>query len=538
MLRTSILAATAFAVLAATGTAAEGDRVRGAGFVPNPLVDSKVDEPLRNAENVFDVYRVIVDWLDVAYPNDGEAGQLVQGLSAFVGKWEDSEDTSTVPENGKVRTIEMPMGIDQMMGILRAEAPGAGGPMSAELKDNAKAQLFTAALLPFLQMRGITYRVRPMIERSYFLHTMAVNTLRGNRHELKYNAGKNAMAIFEFFTYPMAQKGRTKVQFHTVAEVQEWIETQLIPTYDVAIPIAEKALKTMGNGSFESTTLTNFLVGPNPFPQPDVEGADRTFGPTEVKGVIASMYLTRATLRSVCAYNLDDMGKAGDEINDKLFKRYLKEKVSFGKKPRIGTPSHERYAAIQSYGKLFTLRNGSHGPAILADLRAAHKLSEASLGQYFGGMASGSDPLVPARWFTSSKDFQTKVAPQIRAVLAGPATLTDYVGGGTVDVDVPGFLSSLPQDLKGFFPSTFDKTTPFRVFKFSSGKLIYSNYDYGNPKGWNQGAAADTWQKLFPNIGDETDDEGNWIAPMRAYRDLSRTYLGGLLAPAIGQVMN
>lgn len=538
MLRSSILAVAALAILTANGTAAEGDRVRGAGYVPNQLVDTKVDEPLRNAKNVFDVYRVIVDWLDVAYPDEGEAGQLVRGLSKFVSEYEGTPDTDRNANDGKVRTIEMPMGIDQMMGILRAEAPGVNGPLSAEVKDNAKAQLFSAALLPFLQMRGVTYRIRPMVERSYFLHTMAVNSLRGNRHELKYNAGKNAMAIFEFLTYPMAQKGRTKVQFHTIAEVQEWIESQLIPTYDVAIPMAENALKALGGSKFESTTLSNFLVGPNPFPQPDVEGADRTFGANEVKGVIASMYLTRATLRSACAYNLDDMGKAGDEINDKLFKRYLKEKVSFGKKPRVGTPSHERYAAIQSYKSLFTLRNASHGPAILADLRAAHKLSETSLASYFGGMSAGSDPLVPARWFTANKDFQSKLAPQIRAVLAGPATLTDYVGGGTVDIDVPGFLQALPQDLKGFFPTEFDSTTPFRQFKFSSGKLIYSNYDYGNPTGWNKGAAGDTWQKLFPNVSDEMGEDGGWIGPMRVYRDLARTYLGGLLAPAIGQVMN
>ena len=119
--------------------------------------------------------------------------------------------------------------------------------------------------------------------------------------------------------------------------------------------------------------------------------------------------------------------------------------------------------------------------------------------------------------------------------MSGKASISDYIGGSTVDIDIPGFLSNLPGDLKAFFPSQFDKTSPHRVFRFSSGKLIYSNYDFGNPTGWsNEGA----WKSIFPNISSKRDENGNWIGPMTIYRDVSRTYLGGILGPIIGSVMN
>lgn len=535
------LAATLAIVLAPCSRlqAAETDRRGGPGLVENPLVDQMVDEPLRKAENVFDVYRVIVDWLDLAYPEEGEAHKSIRAFSALVKKYEDSDDAAAKPdEKGRVRTIEMPMSIDQLLGVLRAEAPGIKGDFPAKVKGNPKAQVITSVLLPFLHMRGITYRVRPLIERSFWLHTAAINALRANRHELALNAPKNAMAIFEFLTYPMAQKGRSSIQFNTFSEVQDWVESQLIPTYDVAIPMAERALANMGDAKFESVTLTNFLLAPNPFPDTSVEQGNLTYGAAEVRSLVASLYATRAALRGLCAYNLDDYGKATDEITSYLFGRYLKEKVPFGKKPRVGSPSNVRYEAFEKFGSLFTLRNGSHGPAILQDLRKAWDHYETSMQQYFAARPD-EDRLVRLRWVQASrKEFLTKVAPQVRAVLAGPASITDYIGGETVDIDLPGFLSNLPQDLKGFYPASFDASTPYRAFEFSSGKLIYANYDFGNPTGWKQGAAQDTWGKLFPRIGDAQGPGGEWIAPAHVYRAVSRTYVGGILGPLLGNAIN
>jgi hypothetical protein len=505
----------------------------------NPLVDQMVDEPLRKAENVFDVYRVIVDWLGVTYPEGGEASQAIRAFSALVKKYEGADDSAAKPdEKGRVRTIEMPMSIDQLLGVLRAEAPGLKGDFPAKVKDNPKAQVLTSVLLPFLHMRGITYRIRPLVERSFWLHTAAINALRANRHELSLNAPKNAMAIFEFLTYPMAQKGRSSIQFDTFSQLQEWVEGNLIPTYDVAIPMAEKALANMGAAKFESVSLSNFLLASNPFPDLSIEPSDLTYGAPEVRSLVASLYATRAALRGLCAYNLDDFGKATDEITQFLFGRYLKEKVSFGQKPRVGSPSNVRYESFEKFGSLFSLRSGDHGPAILQDLRKAWDHFEAAMQQYFAARPD-EDRLVRLRWVQASKkEFLTKVAPQIRAVLAGPASITDYIGGETVDIDLPGFLSNLPQDLKGFFPEKFDNSTPYRAFDFSSGKLIYPNYDFGNPTGWKEGAAGDTWGKLFPRIGDEKGADGGWIAPVRVYRAVSRTYVGGILGPLLGNVIN
>lgn len=515
----------------------ENSRLGGTGYVPNELVDQKVSEPLYAAENVFDVYRVIVDWLATTYPKEGDAGKAIAAFQELISKFEDRDPNEANPDSkGKVRTIEMPLPIDQLVRLLRAEAPGVSGPLSAAVKGNPKAQLVSSALLPFLQMRGITFRVRPIFEKSFSLHTMAINALRANRHELRYNARPNAMALFEFLTYPMAQQGRQPVVFESIEEVQSWIEAEVIPTLSTSIQMAEGALSQMSEGDFDSVSMVVSLLGETPFPDQGMEAPHRRYGRAEVQGYVGNLYAARAGLRALIAYDLAELGESMDKMTRWMMKSFLNEKIPFaGKGPRTGTPSSKRYEFMRKFSSLFTLKNGAQGPLILADLRKFWDHFEASTMALFNAQG-GDDRVVRVRWLQASKkEFVQKVAPQVRAMLQGPASITDYIGGATVDVDLPGFLTSLPQDLKVFFPTQFDETTPLRLFRFSSGKLPYSNYDFGNPTGWSNQAA---WRKLFPNISDAKGPEGHWIGPMRVYRDISRTYLGAIFGPALGAVMN
>lgn len=520
-----------------TTSEAKGDSARSqrAGYIPNELVDTVVDEPLKGAESVFDVYAVLVNWLKQVYPEGGEARKAIDQFGDFVAKYKEM-----AAKNPKGLTVEMPMPIDSLMRVLRAEAPGVKGEFQGASAQNIKAQVLTAAILPFLQMRGITYRLRPMIEKSFVMHSAAINALRSVKHEITANAGKNALAIFEYLTYPMAQSGRTSVQFFKPSEVQAWVESDVIPTLDVSIKILEGALAKTPDGATESLDLSIFLKGDNPFPDAEMEYGFRYFAKPELQNLLAMAYGARAGLRGLCVYNLDQFSEATNELSHVLISNFFKEKVPFGKKPRIGTPSQVRFNLLSKYSELGTLRNAGQSRAALADLRDAWRHYDAAMSGFFAANASQKDDRITnLRWVHASyREYETKVAPQIRACLAGPTTITDYVGGASIDVDVAGFLASPPADLKKFFPSSFDATQPYREFDFSSGKLAYANYDFGNPTGWDQGSAGESWKKLFPNLGDETSADGKWIAPMKAYRDISRTYIGGFIAPLLLNVVN
>lgn len=508
-----------------------------AGHIPNALVDRVLTVPLKEADSVWDLFQVLNNWLSETYPAEGDARTAIDGFDSFIKKF----NTEEAKDIRVPRTVEMPMSVDTYVRLLRKEAPGSGGnKIHEKLKGNVKAQLYTAGLLPFLQMRGIAYRLRPLVAQSFVLHTAAVNNLRRMKQDLRVRAGNNGLAIFEFLTYPMAGRKREMIQFTRFSELQHWVKGQLIPTLDVSIEMAESALAQMKPNQRESMDLTIFMKGDNPFPDASKEMSHRYFSKAEVHSFVARLHRYRAVAGLFTAYHLDEFPAVSNKLRDVLTKAFFKEKIPFAnlkKKPRTGSPPIVKYTIVKQFGRFLTLKDGSAGPEALKHGRLAWKHWRTATDMYYAE-SPDAGRIVNLDWVQASqKDFKTKVAPQIDAVLAGPASVTDYVGGTTVDVDFPGFLSNLPADLKSFFPSEFVEQHPYWEFEFSSGKLAYTNYDYGTPVGWDKQAAGDSWAKLFPTIPMETNEKGHWDAPLWKFRDIGRTYLGGLVGPVLGSVV-
>lgn len=511
------------ALLAIAPSAPAAEPSNRAGHIPNPFTDSRADEPLRKAGDVFDVYQTMVAWLKEAWPRSGKAAEAITAMEGYVARARQAAADPQAP------AAEMPVNIDQFMRFLRADAPGSGGRKWPEaLRKNPKAQLYTAALLPLLHARGLTFRLRPLAERSYHLHTMAIGALRQAKQQLELRSGTSGLALFHFFTYPMVQKGRGKLQFHSATEAQTWIEGEALPTLDVAIEMAEGAYASFPEGHQESVDHTIFLESDQPYPDAGMELPFRYFSRPEVANFVGRLYGARAWLHLLAAYQLDDVAAVSNALRQRLTATFFKEKVSLGKKPRVGITSKLRFSVMDEFPAFLTLRDAGHTKAALADLRTAWGFLDTAMRGYFQAQPGDKDDrVVNLRWIHATwKEYQNKLAPQVRAALAGPTTLTDYRGGASVDVDLPGFLTAPPRDLKSFFPARFDETSPFRAFKFPSEQILYTNYDYGNPTSWKLDAAGDAWGKFFPTIDTSPDAAGNWKAPLSAVRDLSRTYAG------------
>lgn len=532
-LHLSLMAVTAAAVVVCTATHARSQTDLRPGYVPNELVESLVDLPLREAETVFDVYQIIVDLLQETYPPDGKAAEALAEMERFL-----QPHIANARQGLPASTVEMPFPIDEFMRTLRENAPV--GDTSKYATSNVKAKLYTAMCLLFLQCRGITYRVRPMIEESYLLHTNSISALRSLKQRLNAGAGPNGVAVFEFLTYPMAHKGDDPIQFRRPSDVQEWLERHMIPTLDVAIAFACDARKQMRDEQQESIDLSLFLDATDPFPNPEMRTAHRFFSTPEVEHFISKLYRWRATLRLVCAYRLDDLPPAIEDIRQARTRDFFGDLALSGTQPRIGITSRVVFQALGSYRRLFTLRNAAHCRAALLDFQEAWSWFDRAMRGYFAAQSGRrSDRLVNLRWVHATQDeYFNKIGPEMQAVLNGRASLQDYIGGAVVDIDVPALLTDPPQDLKDFFPSKFSEGAPFRDLKFSSGSLRYTNYDYGNAVGWQLDRASRSWQKLFPNIDMRPGPQGLWDAPVRAHRDLSRTYAGNVLAPLVWMMIH
>lgn len=527
------LALVAGALCMASGTSAAP-----AGQIPNELTDRLIVAPLKASNSIWDVFQVLNNWLSETYPKSGDARQAIDTFGKFIAE----KNPGAAKGKAAPRTIEMPMGVDTYLKLLRKEAPGLKGRALPEaLAGNPKAQLATALLLPFLQMRGIVYRIRPLAATSFIIHSEMVNRLRALKQDLRVRSGTNGLAIFEFLTYPLADAPRETTQFTRISELQAWIQTCLIPTLDVSIELAEGALKTMKRDQKESIDLTVFMKADDPFPDATMELASRTFTASEVKLMIARAYFDRARLRIFSAYELDDLPAVSNSLRNNMMQAFFKEKIPFAKikeKPRVGTPPMVRYEITRKFPKFLTLKDGGQGPAALADLRSAWRSFDGGMKELYGSSDRGADRMVDLVGLQATeRDYHDKIAPQIAAVLGGRASITDYVGGAVVDIDLPGFVASLPSDLKSFFPSAFDRSDAYWTFDFSSGPVTYTNYDFGTPVGWDPGAAGDSWTKLFPNMRSATNAAGQWDGPLWTMRDFSRTYVGRILAPMLAPVV-
>lgn len=501
-----------------------------AGKVANPFTDEHMDSRLLNTENVFDLYEGIVHYLLQCYTDEeGNANKALSKFQSFVAK----QQEIIKADPGKMRAYGMPMSMDLLLKYLNEEASGLLEGDSP-IADNPKAQLYLSALLPFVHLRGITYRVRPMVETSFVLHQTAITQLRALKQSLDVMAGTNGRAVFNFLTYPFSVGTRSgQVQFYKPSELQAWILQEFMPTLDTAILLAESAASRMGEGHVESINQQIFLKADNPFPNSQMEAGHRTFGRAEVHQYLAGLYATRAGLRLFCAYDQDDYAAATNEVANTLVKQFFKEKIPFGKKPRVGTPAATRFRILESYGKLWTLLSAEQCQLALSDVRAAVRYQDAAMAGFFAATPSDTR-MTNLRWVHSTyKEYETKIAPQVRALVSGPTTLTDYVGGATIDVDLPGLLENPPADLKDFFPSTFVEDEKYFTLESSQDTLVYTNYDYGRPLSWKTGKAAQSWKRLFPNMPSKSEGSSYWDAPLIAYRDISRTYSGFLFTPIL-----
>jgi len=509
------------------------------GQVPNEVTDRLV-RPLRDAQDIWDVYAAFTGFLSEVYPTEGKGRQAVQALEGFLSKFHGAATAGR--RDGSPRVLEMPMGVDELLRALCAGAPGVNGnPMPPALEGNPKAQAYAAFLLPLLQLRGIAYRARPVLAQGFVLHQNGVNKLRRVKQDLRFRAGANGQGLFEFLTYPLAERKDQVVQFERIRDVQAWVRTHMIPTLDVAIELAEKALAGMEGGRRESLDLGLFLQAPFPFPDESMEPGHRFFQAPEVRAFLAQLYYNRARFRLFVAYDLDELPALTNKLRNVYLKAFFKEKIPFSslkKRPRIGSPPIVRFRIAEKFQGFLTLKDGAQGPLALADLRAAWGHIDGAMRAMLQSSPGEPARLVNLEWVQATgTDYLKKAAPQIAAVLAGPASVQDFIGGASVDLDLPGFLSNLPGDLKAFFPTDYTEEKAYNTFEFSTGKVTYTNYDFGTPVGWNQAGAGSSWALLFPNISQEPNPAGTWDAPLVTVRDLSRTYVGRILAPILSQVV-
>jgi len=116
-------------------------------------------------------------------------------------------------------------------------------------------------------------------------------------------------------------------------------------------------------------------------------------------------------------------------------------------------------------------------------------------------------------------------------MVEGRAQIRSGITGEVVVVDLPGFFSNPPQDLKAFLPTEFESSQEWKNIELKDGtgkvhKLKARNYEVGRGVNWDSA----TYKSIFPEIS-----SGKSVP--ESIRILSQSWGGWMAAMPLSEVV-
>jgi hypothetical protein len=375
-------------------------------------------------------------------------------------------------------------------------------------------QFVVAQLLPLKALRGIIYRMIPLVRKQRITHsallTIVKETAEGVHVFLPTDQWK---AGFEYITEPFTE---SDPQFQDEVDFQRFLaETMKDALSDEAKRLNKLNLDTSPAMVFDNQIFygtASFQDGLNRY---------RIVGEADKATVLSGVYGGIANIDVFCSYNVDQLLQlAADEGHffgldgfNSLFTDNLN-----------GAPSMERIQKLQEskFKKLFT--KTTYGNEWMQDAYqnitmsvhnayvAWKEVKQRSISDYWV-----LDPRVIA---PMNNDIHTAFV-NMKAVLNGQP-VRSAITGDVVTLSLKDFFFHSPDDLKDLLPNGFhDSTKPLeKTITDTKGHPVqvqYRNYLQGRPTAWK----VVVYQKYFPNVKTNADIE-------TAARVLAQTWGGPL----------
>ncbi len=361
------------------------------------------------------------------------------------------------------------------------------------------AKYFAAQMLVMRDMRGIVWRLRPIVESgpngSKATHSMVVSLLRTTRSGLEgYLPTEQWRAGFDYVTIPSKEQSKTD-QFQTVHAFQDWIgttEAKRLATAAHAVAEIIKQAKpetvyvwdnqlSFGKGTFEDG-LARY------------EG----HGQAEMRATYAYMLFSLHNLYVACAYNMDKIAS----VQASMGRLYGVEGFIPGR--TLGVTYEDRVGVLNGYrAQGFFALDQKSGKEYMAKaygyLKASATASEHVYNLAQNGRESG--------FALNTLVLRPEQAPTLKGgldkfklMVAGPTQLRSRLTGKTVDLDLPAFYTNPPESLLDLLPNAFDKGgRPVSAQNAKGETLQWRDYLVGAPNSWNN----NEWAKYVPSAANK-----------------------------------
>lgn len=372
--------------------------------------------------------------------------------------------------------------------------------MEKEFKNlDPHAKYFAAQMLVMRDMRGIVWRLRPIVESgpngSKATHSMVVSLLRMTRSGLEgYLPTEQWRAGFDYVTIPSKEQGPAD-QFQTVHAFQDWVGTTEGKRLAAAAQaVAEVITQAKPDTVYVWDNQLSFGKGTFEDGLARYEG----HGQAEMRATYAYMLFSLHNLYVACAYNMDKMAA----VQASMGRLYGVDGFIAGR--NLGVTYEDRIGVLNSYRAhgFFALDEKS-GKEYMAKAYGYLKSSALASDQVYslaqGGRESG--------FALNTLVFRPEQSPTLkggldkfRAMVAGPTQLRSRLTGKTVELNLPAFYTNPPASLLDLLPNDFEKAARPVTAKNAKGETLqWRDYLVGAPNSWNNSE----WSKYVPSAANK-----------------------------------
>lgn len=364
-----------------------------------------------------------------------------------------------------------------------------------------------ARMAPVKELRGILYRLTPVMEEEKITHSYFLTMVRRIVAQMTlFFPVDHADATFEYFAKPYMEDGKLVSQFKNVRDFQNHLGTKL---YFQMVNSANK-ISNIDLTKEKILWDNKILNGSESFV--DDVARFRVLGEAEKNATMFRLHRGMAFINRFAAYNLEhlmsytkDMGKLYgiDGFFSEVDGAPSYKRVKVAKKKQ-----YKNLFTLSNYGKEWMAQSFKHIQESVKYLRLLNEELKDAPANSFARI----NPVRVAAW---EREINSGL-DTMEAIVGGPTELRSPVTGEVIQVNIPAFYNNPPTDLKEFLPISWDvknkeiktdlKIKEFKTVAKGERKEVevpvkYRNYYWGRPTQWS----AQVYKEYFPSIKNNDD---------------------------------
>lgn len=353
-----------------------------------------------------------------------------------------------------------------------------------------EVQYFVAQMQIVRPLRGIVYRMIPLVESSNAFRSAASTQLKSIASILRiYLPTQQWQGRFDFFVSPSVNASDNR-QFVNVSEFQAYVSGVILP----AFVEAKKRIFAIYSKQWSTPFIwdNKMWFGVGSFG--DDLDRYRVHGPAEMAMSLANLSSSIQSMAVFCAYDLDDTVKVVRDLGYLEGVDGFKFSALFGND--MGVSSEQRVTHVfNKYKNFLTLRKELDGTYAKRMLEMAFTQVKDAVYYYDlawkhleSGAADEFALLDPAIVKPSKRSIDLQINTW-KDLINGKTSLRSPITGEVVEVDLPNFYLNPPKDLKSLFPVAFDQSPKhLKVTSATGEEMTYRNYFRGSPILWDSKA--------------------------------------------------